>query len=416
MLRPDLRVFDDVVNRGMEFAKLLAGEDVGQTFLTISRQEATRLTEFALEVHQLEVHQYDIIPIKQVLPICLQEDLLNVKIIPEKLTPSLTETTGCTPKTAILAPAYFPVSQIFVKSSHTKLVKAITHTGVTKSLIEIGHTSFVRDYYVNAIDLKTKASISLHTTKGPLKGWGAFPPVSESGPDVTVGRHFGNGQGYGGNFLCAQGKGGLFYVYGFCADAPLISLDCCRNIVMEPLCKLSTEPSQMIAADVGWLRVGHIDEIISFPSENVMLFASPGLYKKIRGLEFDDLNRAVEAKMQNLASQLAEAIGVKPIPMPVWFHPVGDKCTSTRGNPVNCVYLNDFSIHSKSGRVRSPETPPNFAPNSKIDDSVSEIMKDLGYKALFIDMSDLNNESGAGGNVHCCTYVEHSLPSDFETQ
>jgi hypothetical protein len=169
----------------------------------------------------------------------------------------------------------------------------------------------------------------------------------------------------------------------------------------------------VVPIDTGWLRVGHVDEIMSFPEPNVALVASPALYIEIAGADPSvdaSLNIAIEAKLEIVCKAMTD-LGLMVERLPAEFRHVRDDSmhiTSVRGNAVNCIYLGRYAIHSQSG-PKDMKKRENGG-TSGIDDSVAETMKKLGYESFFVDMEAANNEGGFGGNVHCATYTIHSPP------
>jgi hemoglobin len=337
-------------------------------------------------------------------PLCLVGD--HLKEAPKVTKISTTTTSELTP-----CPGYWPVTRVFVKQSQVDLCSAVevalTSCKSKPDLVPIvGYEStFLRDYWVNLYGKGGSANLSTTKNKGlgfldggKLSGTIKCQPASAAE----------SGFGFGGNYLSVETeKVGLALFYGGCETQVGDHAD--TEFMINKLLE-TARVDTLVAIDTGWLKVGHVDEIMSFPRPSVALLASPASYQKIasgKGCDHLELNKDIELKLAPVEG-LMKSLGLKVLRVPVWFKPVsGDPmhATSVRGNAVNCIYIGDKAIHSRSG-PNDGETRENGA-SGVVDLYVEQVMKEVGYASLFVNMQDANDEGGAGGNVHCASYTVH---------
>ncbi len=209
-----------------------------------------------------------------------------------------------------------------------------------------------------------------------------------------------NAQCYGGNFLTT-----------LCGDQPVLFCGYCPfdpRRTPEPMLELLAQRCvsgniNVVKVDTGWLKVGHIDEIVSFPCPGVALIASPALYMQLAtGLELSPeavtLNKAITVKLEALKLFLTSRFDMRVAEIPVLFQAcrkdLGNFVTTVHGNAVNCIYLGRYSIHST-------------CPYPAVNELVAATMKEFGYEAQFVDTAAANDDGGGGGNVHCLTATTH---------
>jgi hypothetical protein len=320
------------------------------------------------------------------------EDSKEIEVIPKNTLPKslVTEPDSCgwqlTPLGSPVAinscpdeqvlprPGYWPVTTLIAnESTRGKLVEACGNSlnGIEWD-IRGGHGSFLRD-------------IMLPLYKGSAKNCEELELVK----DFNAGQ---NGAAKGGNFLFTYIGNKLYLFCGYSASNEGHSPDGVLR------CLATKFSAQLVMIDVGWLGVGHIDEIISFPNEEHVLIASPKVFFRLMGKEMDAVNAAVQKKMDALERKLT-ALPLNVVLLPVqyelstWGEKKG-KVVSTGGNPVNCIYINDISVHSHI--------------NSTVDEEVKKIMEAINYSAKFCSTDSENAQSGAGGNVHCITNTLHA--------
>ena len=321
-------------------------------------------------------------------------------------------------------PGYWPVARVFVRSTQRKLGEAIQGaleaspklSGISTTSPDLvligGGSTFLRDYWINLLhgSRLVQESESLSTTKNGGLGFADNRKIVNA-ETTDPGSAAESGFGFGGNFLtCHVGKK-VYLFHGGCAHQVGGHAD--DRFMLERLLSRLRRSIEVVTVDTGWLKVGHVDEIMSFPAPETALLASPALYAKLtptKARKNQELNALIERKLTVIGVAL-EKLQIRVIPLPVWFAPVdGDPVhvTSVRGDAVNCVYIGAFSIHSQSGPGDDEERP--HGASSVIDAHVAEVMKSLGYTSLFVNMTSANDEGGAGGNVHCATYTIHLPP------
>jgi hypothetical protein len=351
-------------------------------------------------------------------PMCLRDEYVEEK-------PVLTKRDSRHPTglASLPCPGYWPVVRVFVPSGLPELAIAIqsalsqsTLKGFTTpsaDLVVLASTAtdstFLRDYWINIYHRNQvlQDTESRSTTKGDGGGFSDNQQVINRVHTTDLGEASGSGFGFGGNFLTCQVDTEIYLFHGGCSHQFGVYKD--DRFMVEKLRFSCRETVNFVAIDTGWLKVGHVDEIFSFPRPKVALLASPLLYSKLCGshaLADVDLNTRIEAKLKVIATAL-ESISIECIRLPVWFAPVETDpmhVTSVRGNAVNCIYIGRFAIHSQSGP--KGDAGPNGA-SGPIDLYVAEVMAKLDYTSIFVDLRAANDEGGAGGNVHCATYTIH---------
>jgi hypothetical protein len=317
----------------------------------------------------------------------------------------------------MLAAGYWPLRAIFCLGSLRRLVEVIRHAlaladiDIECQLLVEGSSSFARDYFVNLCG--SEGAINLATTKNAGQGWlGPAPPGQQRQPP-SASAAAQNSLGFGGNFLCGEVAHQPIIVTGLCGHGRggtgmLDELGRCLGIGAE-----------VLELDTGWLTVGHVDEIVTFPAPGMAFLACPAAFRGLYGsseLPHLALNDAAQRKLAAVQDLLLGA-GFAVIGVPVWFQPGPDgRLASMRGNPVNCLYVGGFAVHAISGLdddrldEDDDEAPEPFGPRTSVDLAVARIFEGLGLVSLFVDMRAQNDESGAGGNVHCATYTVHERP------
>ncbi len=365
------------------------------------------------------------------IPLCLRgEHLTELAEIVEHSVVA-TPIGQCRDRRSLPAPGYWPLTRIFVRNTQLSLIEAIRAAlqksttnlvgfgGKTANLevVSRSHIStFLRDFWINICH--TYPLIQdiecLSTTKNDGRGWGdgsslINPLCSDVPPSAKS-----SGFGFGGNFLAFLVKGKPFLVYGGCAHQVGQYTD--DTFMIKGVLAQLREPITTVKIDTGWLKVGHVDEILTFPRDGTALLASPKVYKTLHSSDLSDLelNDWIEKKLRIVATALGK-IGCEVRLIPVWFKPVNEDpyhVTSVRGSAVNCIYVGSYSIHSHSGKLEGEAQSDTelFAPGSKVDRYVQDLMKEFSYTSLFVDMQTANDESGAGGNVHCATFTIHLPP------
>jgi len=405
-----------------------------RAYLILAEDAVVEALTIQDEPVEVEIKSYYLAPdeTRDLVPLCLHREHIEeaAEIVEHKAVRR--GPLGCSTQLSLPAPGFWPVTKIYVRNTLPELAVAIqTAIGQCREnisrfgrprLVEVegmGISTFLRDYWVNVCHCTPEQGRagSLSTTKNAGQGWresGSMSNIKNSTVPLPAQE---SGFGFGGNFLtCLIGET-PFLIYGGCShqvgqysdDSFMI-----RNLLGELRESITT-----VKLDTGWLKVGHVDEILTFPRPGIALLASPQAFFDVsqkRGLHEHlvnvDLNlKFIELKLRTVAETLAR-IGCEVRPIPVWFKPLDSDpahITSVRGSAVNCIYVGEFSIHSQSGFAgKGPMmAQEGFPPSSAIDEHVAGIMGDLGYRALFVPMEAANDEGGAGGNVHCATYTVH---------
>ncbi|NRF65681.1 hypothetical protein HLB44_01655 [Aquincola sp. S2] len=358
------------------------------------------------------------------LPCCLRVGSIERGGEPLRLDvlPSVVESCP----TAVAA-GYWPLLAIYLQQSLQDLRAAVefalAQTGCKARCIPLpdgkGNSTFARDYWINLCG--RKALVSLGTSKYIGGSWvGDSPPgalLSRLPPGDTQ-----ESLGFGGNFLTCEGRGQSFLVSGTCGHGRN------RTGVLGALASQLAGSIDAILLDTGWLCVGHVDEIVSFPKKGVAFVASPDAFKEACGaapgsLPDDALNTTAQAKLTAIAALLKDTAGQTIVHLPVWFKrgPKG-RLTTVNGNAVNCIYIGKplemgasegpppIAIHACSGlTLAAADQHERFGPRNAVDRMVADRLKAQGFISLFVDMHVQNNEEGAGGNVHCATYTVHEM-------
>lgn len=370
-----------------------------------------------------------------VIPLCLHGDFIEqpAEIVEHKVLG--TGLKECPYSKSFPSPGYWPVTRVFVRKKLLALAGAIQYAiensktnlcgfeTETASLVQVDKSeisTFLRDYWVNVCHAypRIQDTESLSTTKNDGQGWGDTTSIIN--PTLShVGESFrSSGFGFGGNFLTCEVEGKPYLFYGGCTHQVGQYAD--DSFMIQNILGQMRKSITTVKLDTGWLMVGHVDEIISFPRAGVALIASPKVYREIyknTELEDQELNQLIETKLLLIGQTLGK-IGCDILPIPVWFKPKSGEpahVTTVRGSAVNCIYVGEFSIHSQSGLSGVGfEGGGNLAPQSLVDAYVARTMKSLGYMSLFVNMKVANDENDAGGNVHCATYTIHLPPPETD--
>jgi len=326
---------------------------------------------------------------------------------------------------SLVCPAYWPVARVFVNTRQRQLIRALRAAGATeastgndttkpKLITLLNGSTFVRDNLINLLHgcKGHSTNKSLATTKNEGNGFNDNNWVlGFQKTDVPV-AILESGFGFGGNFLSAECADRIVLFHGGCTHQAESFAD--DRFMIGTLLTHIGGNRTVVRIDTGWLKVGHVDEILSFPKSGVALLASPTLYKELAKEELEEieLNEAIAAKLKPVEETLT-SLKFKVYRLPVWFCSVKSDprhVTSLIGNAVNCIYMGLTSLHSHSGRT-APANETEFEPQGSVDEFVRNTMANLGFeRSLFVDMQQANNEGGAGGNVHCATYTIHFFP------
>jgi hypothetical protein len=370
----------------------------------------------------LDVESFVVVPgIDDDVPMCLRDAHASEAPVCATHAPGESSEVASLP-----CPGYWPVTRVFVRNTQTALRDAIAAAldaspklsgfGTARAnLVEIAPpaSTFLRDYWINLFHgtRLVQDSESLATTKSSGRG---FPDSSQVINKIEIDASGGpseSGFGFGGNFLTCHVDEKVFLFHGGCGHQVGPYAD--DRFMIGALLSRLRRRIEVVTLDTGWLKVGHVDEILSFPRAKTALLASPALYAELTtGSALADaaLNQRIEAKLAVVATTLTR-LGITVLRLPVWFAPVASDpmhVRTVRGNAVNCIYIGSFAIHSQSGR-RDGEARARGA-SSAVDAYVATVLAKLDYTSVFVDLQGANDEGGAGGNVHCATYTIH-LPA-----
>ena len=307
--------------------------------------------------------------------------------------------------TSLPSPGYWPIQKVFVDAGQSALKNSLA-SGQFNAQVCNGLGTFLRDLRVNLChvdgaglhqeNISTTKCVSSFPNLDHLVGIAVPPKIAQSG------------YGFGGNFLTVERPSKPpCLVYGR-SDQQVGSLEDDAFMLAQIVQRLG-RPVTLLGVETGWLKVGHVDELLSFPAAGHALIASTKRYRELVAtnatLADEPLNTAIQLRLDKIKTAL-QSLDLDVKELPVWFRLCADDAmhvTAVRGNAVNCLYdaVRKRSIHAASGPANS----------QVVNQEVETVLAQFGYTASFVDMSAANDEGGGGGNVHCATFSTHVPPS-----